>query len=93
VIRSFELGWVIIIATLPAVGAGAIVGHHRLPPGLRHVLAERTGQKVGRAAGRERDHHADLPVGPAALAARRQRRCKRAGGDGLHEGAPSHCRK
>ena len=57
-----------------AVGAGAVVGHHRLAPGLREVLADRARQQVGRAARRERDHHADLLVGIRALRAHDRRR-------------------
>ena len=57
-----------------AVGAGAVVGHHRLAPGLLEVLADGARQKVGRAARRERDHHADLLVGVRTLRAHDRRR-------------------
>ncbi len=45
-----------------AVGADFVFTHHRLSPGLREVLADRAGQQVGGAAGRERNDHADRLV-------------------------------
>ena len=74
-----------------AIGAGAIIGDHDLAPALLHVLADRAGQQVGRAARRERDHHADLLLGIAALPARQPRR-EGCGRKPLEKDVTPHCR-
>jgi hypothetical protein len=74
-----------------AVGAGAVVGDHRLAPRLLHVLADRAGQQIGRAAGANGMTMRICFSGELALRAT-QRRGEHRHGEALQEDAALHCR-
>jgi hypothetical protein len=56
-----------------AVGALAILHHHRLPPTLGQTLRQHSGGDVGTGARRQRDDQPNGALRPALGAARRRR--------------------
>src|SRR5690606_26492063 len=60
--------------TKGATRSALVVDHHALTQLLPELLSERTGERVGAPACRERNHDGNGSVGPGGL--RRTRHCK-----------------
>lgn len=80
-----------LVVPFPPGGAPDIMGRALAEKRLQALLGQRSAHDVGRAAGRERHHQADRPVGPGLRAragrGRRDRARREAGEDEAATGA------